>query len=136
MIKKNLVLVGAIFIFMFLGCHGLSAREPDCVGSMVMDKDYDLQIVANCPYIEDKVSFAWSLYEKCKENSFRSTMFSYDITGYPRKLVMEVYLWEKDIEKDEPFMEIEFRPSRRKEECNIKDNSEKYTLYINGENMK
>lgn len=132
--KKILVLVGTMLIFMFCGCHSVS--EPDCIGSMVIDGNYDLQIVANCSHIKDKASFATLLYEKCKENTFRSTIFSYDITGYPRKLTMDVYLRKNDVKKDEPIMRIEFHPDEREKECNIKDNPEEYVLYINGQKIE
>lgn len=50
--------------------------EPDVIGSMKMNQDETLTVVANRKQIEDKEDFAKLLVKKCKDNSFQSVRFS------------------------------------------------------------
>ena len=80
--------------------------EPDVISSMKMNQDEILTVVANRNQIEDKEDFAKFLVEKCKDNSFQSVRFSTDY-GYATSLNLRVYLWEDEIEGQEPVMVVD-----------------------------
>ena len=131
--KRNLIMV-MVFGMMFLcTCKNQWIGKPDCIGNIRVDNDYMLQIVANRYKIKDEEEFAWELFDMCRENSYRSILFSYDLEGYPNDLIMDIYWNEKDIE---PFMEIQFVSKEGLEECDITDGRENYMLFINGKRIE
>ena len=72
----------------------------------------------------------------CRENSFHTIRFSTDINGYPSGLCITVYLNRKDLEKGRQVCEIEFRTEEYMEDCNIKDDVEKFHLYLDGKEIE
>lgn len=72
----------------------------------------------------------------CRENSFHTIRFSTDINGYPSGLCITVYLNRKALEKGRQVCEIEFRTEEYMEDCNIKDDVEKFHLYLDGEEIE
>lgn len=57
-------------------------------------------------YENSMVKIADDIVKKCKDNSFQSVRFSTDY-GYATSLNLRVYLWEDEIEGQEPVM-VEF----------------------------
>ena len=51
-------------------------------------------------------------------------------------MYITVYLHRKSLEKREPVCEIEFCTEMYIEDCNIKDDVEKFHLYLDGEEIK
>ncbi len=110
---------------------------PDVVSSMVSDSDYNLMVVANSNRIEDEDEFARTFIHMCQDNSFHTTRFSTDIRGYPAELNISVYLSRRDIEeKKEPFCKIEFKTDDFSKDYNIKENPDKFTLYLDGKEIE
>ena len=105
--------------------------EPDVISSMKMNQDETLTVVANRKQIEDKEDFAKFLVKKCKDNSFQSVRFSTDY-GYATSLNLRVYLWEDEIEGQEPVMVVEYTPIEWNEEYDIVNDSEMFQLYVDG----
>ena len=105
--------------------------EPDVISSMKMNQDETLTVVANRNQIEDKEDFAKFLVKKCKDNSFQSVRFSTDY-GYATSLNLRVYLWEDEIEGQEPVMVVEYTPIEWNEEYDIVNDSEMFQLYVDG----
>lgn len=83
-------------------CGRTEAAVPDVVGSMKMNRDEMLTVVANQDKIEDKEAFARLLIQMRKDNSFDSIKFSVD-EGYPTSLDMNVYAWKEDIGEKDPI---------------------------------
>lgn len=110
-------------------CHGVSPK-PSNGG-----RQY-LKVVANSDRIDDKEAFARKVIQMCRENSFYSIRFSTDLNGYPSGLCITVYLSRKNLEKSRSVCEIEFRTKEYMEDCNIKDDVEKFHLYLDGEEIK
>lgn len=109
---------------------------PDTVSSVVFDTDYNLTVVANSDRIEDKEEFARTLVHMCQDNSFHSVKFSTDIRGYPTGLDISVYMNRKDIEKKkEPAYRIEFKTDDFSKGYNIKENPDRFTLYLDGKEI-
>lgn len=106
-------------------------REPDVISSMKMNQDETLTVVANRKQIEDKEDFAKLLVKKCKDNSFQSVRFSTDY-GYATSLNLRVYLWEDEIEGQEPVMVVEYTSIEWNEEYDIVNDSEMFQLYVDG----
>ena len=106
---------------------------PDVANSFVSNNDYHLTVVANSDKIEDKEEFARTVVHMCQDNSFRSVKFSTDIRGYPTELNISVFLSRKDVEeRKEPVCKIEFKTDDFSKGYNIKDNPDKFHLFING----
>lgn len=120
--------------FMLSGCcsNGHKESEPDVVSSFSMNLDEHLIVVANRKKIENTKDFAEGLVEKCRKNSFKSTIFSTDY-GYPTSLKMDVYLWKEDIGNSDPIMKIEYLPKKYATDVNIKNDPEKFDLFIDNE---
>lgn len=115
--------------------EGLSGI-PDVASSTVFDNDYNLTVVANSNKIEDEEEFARTIVHICQNNSFHSVRFSTDIRGYPTGLDISVYMNRKDIEeKKEPVYKIEFKTDDFSKGYNIKENPDRFTLYLDGKEI-
>ena len=68
-------------------------------------------------------------------NSFHTIRFSTDINGYPRGLTITVYLNRRDVERNEPVCEIDFRTEEYREDWDIKNNVEHFQLYLDGKEL-
>lgn len=108
---------------------------PDLMSSFSANNDYHLMVVANSRDIPDKESFSKEVIEMCRNNSFKSMIFSTDLNGYPGSLDIDVYLTKKDMRKREPELQIRFHPDERNSDYNIRDNVEHYCLYVDGEKV-
>ncbi len=109
---------------------------PDVVSSTVFGNDYDLIVVANSDRIEDTEEFARTVVHMCIDNSFHSVRFSTDIRGYSTGLDISVYMNREDIEeKKEHAYKIEFKTDDFSKCYNIKENLDKFTLYLEGKEI-
>lgn len=146
MIKKKLLAVGILLILGMAGLIrcGMPVLEewkeshsgiPDAVSSMSSNNWQYIKVVANSDRIDDKETFAREVVQMCRENSFHSIRFSTDINGYPTGVDITVYLNRKDLEKGESVCEIEFRTEEYMEDCDIKNDVEKFHLYLDGEEI-
>lgn len=108
---------------------------PDMVSSFSSNNDYHLMIVANSRGISDKEDFAKNVIEMCRNNSFKSMIFSTDLKGYPGSLDIDVYLRKDDIGKTEPVLQIRFQPDEWNAGYNIRDDVEHYCLYVDDEQI-
>lgn len=109
---------------------------PDAVSSMSLNNDHHLKVVANSSRIEDKEGLAREIIHMCQDNSFHSIRFSTDINGYPSELHISVYLNRKEVEGGEPVFEIEFSTDDFNGEYDIKNDADKFRLYLDGEEIE
>ena len=72
----------------------------------------------------------------CQNNSFHSIRFPTDIKGYPTGLDITVYLNRKKVEKGESVCKIEFSTDDFAEEYDIKNDAEKFHLYLDGKEIE
>lgn len=136
-----LLILGVACMFCYGMCKSEEWKEshsgiPDAVSSMSNDGWQYLKVVANSDRIDDEETFAREVIQMCRENSFRSIRFSTDINGYPSGLEITAYLNRKDLEKNEPVCEIEFRTEGYREDCDIKNDVEQFHLYLDGKEIE
>lgn len=139
--KRLILFFLIVMVLAMLGCRKNYAKnneqdewiKSDCVSSVHSSEgDYQLTIIANENEITDKEAYARMLIEKVCKNDFKTIMFSYDVTGYPTRLRMSVYLSEEDWkDRDkEPYMEVSFEQEDFLNGYNIVDHYDKFTLEI------
>lgn len=109
---------------------------PDVVNSMSINTEQYLTVVANSSKIEDKEEFARQVIHMCQDNSFHSIRFSTDLSGYPSELDITVYLNRKEMEKGKPVCEIEFSTDDFMQDYDIKNDADKFHLYLDGEEIE
>lgn len=109
---------------------------PDITSCVSVNNDHYLTVIANIGKIEDKEEFARRVICMCQKNSFRSIRFSTDINGYPSELNITVYLNRKDIEKKQPVCKIEFITNDYNKDYNIKNDTDKFRLYLDGNKIQ
>lgn len=136
--ENRICIVCVIMIFVIMTGYHFEKKseeeismEPDVVSSISMNRDQYLTVVANRDRIEDKEEFAKLLVKMCTENSFHTIKFSTD-RGYATGLNMRVYLWEDEVEGNDPVMVVEYKYSGHSKEYDIVHDSEQYDLFING----
>lgn len=127
-----IIVEGVIFY-----CNSLEtySNVPDLVSSFVSNNDYHLMVVANSKEITDKESFSKEVIEMCRNNSFKSMIFSTDLKGYPGSLDIDVYLQKEDIGKTDSVLNIRFQPDEWNSDYNIRDDVEHYRLYVDEEQI-
>ncbi len=137
-----------IFIFMVFLCGILYGRKrypewkearsgvPDIYSSMLVDNEQNLIVIANSSRIDDKEAFARQVIHMCQENSFHSVRFSTDLSGYPSGVNIIVYLNEKDVDRRKPVCEIEFSTDDNSKNYDIKNNADKFRLYLDGKEIE
>lgn len=105
---------------------------PDVISSISANGYHYLTVVANSREIDDKETFAREVIHMCQTNSFHSMKFSTSVNGYPSGLDIKVYLVRNDIEKKEPVCNIKFVTDRCEKGVDIKNNADKFHLYLDG----
>ncbi len=108
---------------------------PDVVSSFSMNNDHHLNVAANSSRIEDKEEFAREIIHMCQDNSFHSIRFSTDVNGYPSELDITVYLNRKDVKKGKAVCEIEFSTGDFQKGYDIKNDADKFHLYLDGKEI-
>ena len=108
---------------------------PDAVNSTRFNTTEHLTVVANQEEIADKEELAKQIIKMCRENSFQSIKFSYDMVC-PTELQINVYKTEKDLNDNKKFCEIEYSSEEENEEYDIIHNPEKFILHVDGEKVE
>ncbi len=145
--KAAVILTGFIFLLCVAGSWYRKWQTdhsgiPDAVSSRTENGECFLDVIANADRIEDKEKFAWTVIEMCRENSFRSLRLSTDLYGYPERLEVHVYLHREEVNKVKPVLQIRYEPAEdfvkgeSYKEYNIKHHAEKYSLYVNGKEIR
>lgn len=129
--------IGKLVACVLIAISALSAdnmdyenRQPDMVSTISsMNCEY-CAIIAYRNQIPDKIAFARKLIEMCRENGYETIKFATDVRGYPSGLYLNVYLTKKDFENGNIYMKIKYITKTYNQNSNIKDDMEKYQLYI------
>ena len=136
-----LLILTAIFLTQYISVFFQNYKYehsgiPDLVNSFSTNTDYTLTVVANSDSIENKEDFARQIITMCRENSFKKIQFSTDLGAYPTSLDISVYLQQEDIRTSEPICEIRYIPNENTKEYDIKNHPEKFSLYLDGKEIK
>lgn len=105
---------------------------PDCVSSFSMMGEEYLVVVANSDWIPDREEFARTVIQMCRDNLFRSILFSTDKNGYPKSLEIKAYYRREHIGKYAPVCRIEYKPDKWDAGYDIYHDAEHYTLCLDG----
>ena len=145
---KGIVLVVVCFICVMCICSGFHKAQseelseiPDAVNSTRFNTTEHLTVVANQEEIrmsfssEVKEELAKQIIKMCRENSFQSIKFSYDMVC-PTELQINVYKTEKDLNDNKQFCEIAYLLDEENGEYDIIHNPEKFILYVDGEKVE
>ena len=108
-------------------------RKPDMVSTISSTNCEYCAIIAYRNQIPDKIAFARKLIDMCRENGYETIKFATDVRGYPSGLYLNVYLTQKDFENGNIYMKIKYVTRECAQNSNIKDNIEKYQLYIDND---
>lgn len=89
----------------------------------------NITIIANKPRIEDIQLYAEEIIEKCRNNDFKTILFSYE-KSIPNELYATIYLNEKDVKKGNAVFSLSYKQERLNSEYNIVEHPEKFSLKI------
>lgn len=108
-------------------------RDIDIYNSSIFSvgtyNEAHIKVLANMLYISDKKKCAEEILRKCKDNSFSSVDFCFDVY-IPNELYVDVYLSKFQAEKGNVNFSFSYLPKNRDEEWNFIDDSDKYVLEI------
>lgn len=129
---KRRIVAMAVIICMTIGFLYLQyGRDVNVTSSMNLSSDnyyeMELTVVANKLFIINKQRFAEEMIERCIDNNFHDIKFSYDMTGYPNRLQINVYL--NEFSKSH-FTILYMTESENGMDYNIKDNPDKFVISI------
>ena len=119
-----LLLLAGILFYLQLG------RQMDVSSSSGSDNHYELRVsvILNTLVVTDQQKCAEQIFEKCRDNSFHSVRFSYDIQ-IPHALSVTVYKNQKGAESGNSAFSFSYRQENQIDGTyNIVDNPEKFTL--------
>lgn len=87
--------MGILICIIAFGGYFQYGRGEKAVNTMVSTSDafyeQEFDVIANKLVIWNKEKYAKELIEKALDNKYKNVRFSYDITGYPNKIVISVY---------------------------------------------
>lgn len=120
---------------MMLGCSK-EYTEMDVITSRSITADnwyeLDVSIIVDESIAADKDICSNEIIQHILSNDFHSTRFSFDISGYPNKLTVNVFTSEKNIQKGEKAYSFEyitkFNTENAEIQNNIKDNPEEFEI--------
>ena len=92
------------------------------------DTVLEMSVILNTLVVTDQQKCAEQIFEKCRDNSFHSVRFSYDIQ-IPHALSVTVYKNQKDAESGNSAFSFSYQQENQIDgSYNIVDNPEKFTL--------
>lgn len=104
---------------LLVGCSGgtstPNANEITMCGnqSITFNNYYEehIQIYLNSMEIENYEMCSKQILEHCILNDFKDIQFSYDVNGYPDKIVATIFLTQDDIKENNPIFQVTYSAS-------------------------
>ena len=134
MIRKRTVIIVITILLLLAGSLSYLqwGRQMDVSSSFASGSDnhYELRVsvILNTLVVTDQQKCVEQIFEKCRDNSFHSVRFSYDIQ-IPRALSVTVYKNQKDAESGNSAFSFSYQQANQIDgSYNIVDNPEKFTL--------
>jgi hypothetical protein len=94
--------------------------------------ELDLSVIVDKDIVSDKKACSEEIIQHILANDFHSTRFSFDISGYPNEVTVDVYTSEKNIQnniKEYSFSYVtKFNTQNIGKQNNIKDNPEEFEI--------
>lgn len=133
--KRRIIATGvmlgiAVFVLIYLQW----GRDMDVLNTSSISAsnfhEERISVTVNKLIVTDKKSCAEEIFKKCRENSFKSTMFSYDVAK-PNALYVTVYLSEYSLKFGNPIFGFSCtQEDKINNSYNIVDNPEQFTLKL------
>lgn len=134
--KKYLICI-TLIILCLSGCTEYSDEKIDVTSSSIEKNNTGttlaITVILNGkPSSKDYEDCSRSIIQHCIDNNFKSTRFSYDVSGYPTTLEGTVYATKNDIKKNKICYTFHYYPSYKNSSSKytINDASKNYTLEI------
>lgn len=93
--RRKILVFSAILLVFGSILYLQYGRELEVVSTInnTYGKTYEqkITVVANKLLIGDKEKFTERIIEHCRKNDFKDVKFSYDVLGYPDKILITVY---------------------------------------------
>ncbi len=129
---RTLILLSCILIS---GCAEEYA-EMDIISSHSITADnwyeLDISVIVDETTASDRDACSEEIVQHILDNDFHSTHFSFDLSGYPNKVFVDVFTSEKNIQKDKKAYSFGYVTTFNTENVeiqnNIKDNPEKFEI--------
>ena len=104
---------------LLVGCSGGTStpytNEITMCGnqSITFDNYYEehIQLCLNSMEIENYEMCSKQILEHCILNDFKDFRFSYDVNGYPDKIVATIFLAQDDIKENNPIFQVTYSAS-------------------------
>ena len=94
--------------------------------------ELDLSVIVDKDIVSDKKACSEEIIQHILANDFHSSRFSFDISGYPNEVTVDVYTSEKNIQnniKEYSFSYVtKFNTQNIGKQNNIKDNPEEFEI--------
>lgn len=126
-----------LIVLCLSGCAKYSDEKIDVTSSSIKKNNTETTLTITV-ILNGKISSkdyedcSRSIIQHCVDNNFKSTKFSYDLSGYPTILEGSVYATKKDIKKNKICYSFHYYPSDKNSSSKytINDASKNYTLEI------
>ena len=94
--------------------------------------ELDIHVIADKETVSDKDACSEEIIHHVLANDFHSTRFSFDISGYPNEVSVDVFTSEKDMQKGKKSYSFKYATKFNTENIeiqnNIKDNPEEFEI--------
>lgn len=129
---RTLILLSCILIS---GCAE-EYTEMDIISSHSITADnwyeLDISVIVDETTASDRDACSKEIVQHILDNDFHSTRFSFDLSGYPNEVSVDVFTSEKNIQKDKKAYSFGYVTTFNTENVdiqnNIKDNPEKFEI--------
>ncbi len=130
--------IGALILLSCVLISGCTKEfvEMDVLSShsTTADNWYELNIsvIADKDTVSDKDACSQEIIQHILDNDFHSTRFSFDLSGYPNKIDVDVFTSEKNFKKGKIAYSFEYATEFNTENLdiqkNIKDNPDEFEI--------
>lgn len=94
--------------------------------------ELSINVIADKETVLDRDACSSEIIQHVLDNDFHSVRFSYDLSGYPNEVTVDVYTSEKDFKKGKIAYSFEYITDFNTEDVdiqnNIKDNPDEYEI--------
>lgn len=118
-------------IFFLLSCVLISGCANESVGmdvissqNIISDNWYelDIDIIVNEETDSAKDAYSNEIIQHILDNDFYSTHFSFDLSGYPNEIAVDVFTSEKNFKKGEPSYSFKYATKSNTGNVDIQNN--------------
>lgn len=94
--------------------------------------ELNINVIADKDTVLDKDACSNEIIQHVLDNDFQSTRFSYDLSGYPNEVTVDVFTSEKDFKKGKVAYSFDYVTDFNTENVdmqnNIKDNPDEFEI--------